>query len=150
MKALGCLVLMLGLWQAAALLLIPCLLGFFFLKKHISRMDSDHWEAYFRRISGCGYLIRFLLLSLLPMALVSVAGYWLFQTFGFANPLILSILTFFLGIARTLIKLFVARRSSSKKFRGFSKSRPPQAIIELGIFSVQRLLAGKRLHKCLS
>lgn len=115
MKTVGLLALLLGLQAAASLLFIPALLGAFWVKKKVCRMDGEKWETYFRGISRRGWLLRFFAVYLPPLLLVSGGGYILFRAFSFSYPLGLAAFTFCLGIARAAWKLLRHRSELAEK-----------------------------------
>lgn len=115
MKIVGLLALLLGLQLAASLLLVPALLGAFWVKKKVCRMDGEKWEAYFRRIRPGGWLLRLFAVFLPPLLLVSGGGYFLFRAFSFPHPLGLAAFTFCLGLARAAWKILRYRPELAAK-----------------------------------
>ncbi len=115
MKTVGLLALLLGLQAAASLLFIPALLGAFWVKKKVCRMDGEKWETYFRGISHRGWLLRFFAVYVPPLLLISVGGYFLFRAFSYPSPFWLAVLTFCLGSMRAGWQIFRHRSELAEK-----------------------------------
>lgn len=124
MRWIGGAALLLGLVTFAGLCCIPCLLGVFWLKGKLCRMDGARWEQYLDDIGGRGFLARILAVYLLTLLFTTAMGYGLFALFGFPAPWALALLTFLAGAARTGVRLVRRRQELSEKLRRLHERQP--------------------------
>lgn len=106
MRIIGLIVLIFILIKAAALLFAPFMLAFMAAKKALCHMDEKKWMEYLGRLTHAGFAVRFFLIYLVPMVIVSALGYLLFALFGYENPLGLAALTFAVGMLLSLWQIF--------------------------------------------
>ena len=110
MKLAGLAVLIFALLKAADFLFVPILLGVFYLKKKLFRMDEDKWDIYFNKLSCGGYAVRFLLIYLFALVLVCAGGYFLILFFEFEAPFFCVTVMFLLGTLKALVFLMRNKR----------------------------------------
>ena len=110
MKLVGLAFLIFALLKAADFLFAPVLLGFFYLKKKILRMDEAKWDIYFNKLSCGGYAVRFLIIYIFVLAFVCAGGYYLILFFEFKKPLFCTFVMFLIGILNAVVVLMRNKR----------------------------------------
>ena len=105
MKFLGLIVLIYSLVAISGLLFVGLMMGFFAIKKKISKMDEEKWDLYFKGITNSGYLLRFGALYFVALCFAVSIGYVAFGAFNFKNPVFLCGVTFIYGALKITWKL---------------------------------------------
>lgn len=104
MKQFIVVIIYLGAILLAKLLTVGLFLIFLYLKKMIQNMDKEKWSNYFKTIDIKGLLIRFFLIYILALCILSILGYSVFESLGYKNSFSLSWFLLFIGCLYVLIK----------------------------------------------
>lgn len=78
-------------------------------------MNEEKWDIYFKTITNREYILRFGILYLTSLFVVTIFGYFIFDVFNFKNPLCLSVLFFIVGLLRIILKLSTHKQELIEK-----------------------------------
>lgn len=104
MRYLGLIILIYILIMCSGLLFVGIAFGACYIKQKIYKMDEEKWDLYFKSLATSSYLIRFWVLYLIALILVSTLGYYIFKILAFKNCIFLAILTAILGAVKMMYK----------------------------------------------
>lgn len=103
------------------LLAVGFLLLAFFLKKQISHMDEERWDAYFHSLSLRGLVCRSLVSFVPAVVLSTLAVYGALRLFHFSHLAELTLLFAALAVLYIGGKLVIHRKSLLEKLRILQK-----------------------------
>ena len=115
MKYLGLAILISILISLSGIIFVGLVMGSFYIKKIVHKMDEEKWDLYFKSLSENSYLIRFWTLYTTSLVIVSFIGEFLFNLLGYDNPKVLSMITILLGI------MYMAYKFNQNKAKLFDK-----------------------------
>lgn len=104
MRYLGLGVLIYAFISISGFLFVTLTLISFYIKKKVCKMDKTKWDLYFKSMNNYDYLIRFWLVYIVSLIMISGFEYYILISFNFENALFLSVLTIILGIMKTIFK----------------------------------------------
>lgn len=104
MRYLGLVVLIYAFISISGMVFIALLLTSFYIKKKVSKMDEAKWDLYFKSMNTTSYLIRFWIVYLISLFVVSIIEYYVLTAFGFHKGMLFSMLTIILGIIKMIFK----------------------------------------------
>lgn len=122
MKFIGLIIIISLLVTLSAFLWVGLLMGGFFLKKKVGKMNEEKRDNYFRNMTGWGYIIRGSSIYVVSLLLSAGIGYYIFRLFSYDNPLFLSSIIFVLGGIQACFKLYKNKEDLLNKLKTISQN----------------------------